>query len=73
MSDEEIARFESLYGIEYDPYYDDPYTEEELPMGKFNVDKRYGDRVYSDGEVFYKTAEGLYYRQGAKPRNWKFW
>jgi hypothetical protein len=73
MSDEEIATFESLYGVEYDPYYDDPYMEEELPQGKYTVDKLYGDRIYADGEVFYKTNDGLYYRQGAKPRNWKFW
>jgi len=74
MTDEEIAAFELEYGVDYDPYYDDPYTEEELPQGKFNVDKRYGDRVYENGEIFYKdTSLGLYYRQGAKPRNLSFW
>lgn len=75
MSDDEINQFEVEYGIEYDPYYDDPYTEDELPgdMG-FKIDKKYGDRIYENGEIFYKEKEtGLYYRQGAKPRNLSFW
>jgi hypothetical protein len=75
MSDDEISLFEMEYGVEYDPYYDDPYTEDELPDDvKFNVDRRYGDRIYENGEVFYKEKEsGLYYRQGAKPRSLSFW
>jgi hypothetical protein len=74
MSQEEIEAFEFEYGVEYDPYYDDPYTEEDLPVGKFSVDKLYGDRVYENGEIFYKDAQsGLFYRQGCKPRNLSFW
>ncbi|CAB9503864.1 expressed unknown protein [Seminavis robusta] len=73
MTDDEIDRFELEFGIDYDPYYDDPYTEEELPEGRFNLDKQYGDRIYDDGEIFYKDADtGLYYRQGAKPRSISF-
>lgn len=75
MSDDEIALFEMEYGVEYDPYYDDPYTEDELPDDvPFNVDRRYGDRIYENGEIFYKDKEsGMYYRQGAKPRSLSFW
>lgn len=74
MTDEQIDVFEREFGIDYDPYYDDPYTEDELPEGKFHLDKQYGDRVYDDGEIFYKDAEtGLFYRQGAKPRSINFW
>lgn len=75
MTDKEIALFEMEYGVEYDPYYDDPYKEEELPDDvSFNVDKKYGDRIYENGEIFYKDKEtGLFYRQGAKPRNLSFW
>jgi hypothetical protein len=75
MTDDEVSLFETDYGVEYDPYYDDPYTEEELPDDiPFNVDKKYGDRIYDNGEIFYKEKEsGLFYRQGAKPRNLSFW
>lgn len=74
MSDEEIAEFEAKYGVEYDPYYDEPYEEDELPEGKYKEDKSYGDRRYANGEVFYKDeATGLFYRQGSKPRQKKFW
>lgn len=75
MSDQEIDMFEMEYGIDYDPYYDDPYTEDELPdNAPFNVDRKYGDRIYKDGEIFYKDkTSGLFYRQGAKPRNLSFW
>jgi hypothetical protein len=75
MSDDEIGLFEMEYGVEYDPYYDDPYAEDELPNDiPFNVDRRYGDRIYENGEIFYKDKEsGLYYRQGAKPRSLSFW
>jgi hypothetical protein len=74
MNEEEIQWHEAQYGIQYDPYYDDPYTIDELPEGPYNVDKQYGDRVYPNGEIFYKDREsGFYYRQGAKPRSIKFW
>lgn len=76
MSDEEIVLFEMEYGVEYDPYYDEPYTEEELDEisdHKFTVDRKYGDRIYENGEIFYKDKEsGLFYRQGAKPRSLSF-
>jgi hypothetical protein len=74
MTDDEIRAFELENGIDYDPYYDEPYLEEELPPGKYKVDKRYGDRIYDDGEIFYKDAKsGLYFRQGSKPRNPSLW
>lgn len=75
MTDDEIDQFEVEYGIEYDPYYDDPYDEDELPDDiDFRVDKKYGDRIYENGEIFYKDkSSGLFYRQGAKPRNLSFW
>ena len=73
MTDAEIEAFELEYGVPYDPYYDEPYTAEELPTDvKYQTDRRYGDRIYENGEIFYQH-EGLYYRQGAKPRNVKFW
>ncbi len=61
--------------VDYDPYYDDPYTEDELPDDiPFNVDKKYGDQIFENGEIFYREKEtGLYYGQGAKPRNLSFW
>jgi hypothetical protein len=75
MDDDEINQFEMEYGIEYDPYYDDPYAEDELPDDvKFRLDKKYGDRIYENGEIFYKDkSSGMFYRQGAKPRNLSFW
>jgi len=74
MTEEEIDDFEMRYGIDYDPYYDDPYSEDELPEGKCTVDGTYGDRIYEDGEIFYKDEKsGLFYRQGCKPRNLSFW
>ncbi|KAG7355824.1 hypothetical protein IV203_000510 [Nitzschia inconspicua] len=75
MTDDDINAFELEYGVEYDPYYDDPYSEDELPDDlSYKVDKRYGDRIYSNGEIFYKDKEsGLFYRQGAKPRSLSFW
>jgi len=73
MNDDEINQFEMEYGVEYDPYYDDPYAEDELPIEKFRLDKKYGDRIYKSGEIFYKEkATGLFYRQGAKPRSLSF-
>ena len=74
MTDEEIADFEARYGVEYDPYYDEPYDESELPEGKYKEDRSYGDRRYANGEVFYKDeSTGMFYRQGSKPRQKKFW
>jgi hypothetical protein len=75
MTDEQIADFEQSYGVQYDPYYDDPYEEDELPPNvPFKEDRRYGDRVYENGETFYKDEEtGLFYREGSKPRQKKFW
>jgi hypothetical protein len=74
MTDAEIEAFELEYGVGYDPYYDDPYGEDELPEGKFSIDKRYRDRIYESGEIFYRDADsGLFYRQGAKPRNLSYW
>jgi hypothetical protein len=73
MTDEEIEIFEAENGVLYDPYYDDPYYVEELPEGKYEIDKIYGDRIYPNGEIFYKDGKsGLYYRQGSKPRNLSF-
>jgi hypothetical protein len=75
MTMEDVSQFEADYGIDYDPYYDDPYTEEELPDDEtFRKDKVYGDRVYASGEVFYYDKESnMYYRQGSKPRVKNFW
>jgi hypothetical protein len=74
MSDAEIQNFESAYNIPYDPYYDEPYTEDELPIGKYKIDKSYGDRRYENGEIFYKDErENVFYRQGSRPRQKKFW
>ena len=74
MTEDEIEAFELEFGVQYDPYYDDPYTEDELPEGKYDVDRLYGDRIYENGEIFYKDAKTkLYYRQGCKPRNLSFW
>ena len=75
MSDAEIRNFESTYNIPYDPYYDEPYTEDELPVGKYKIDKSYGDRRYENGEIFYKEEgkENVFYRQGSRPRQKKFW
>ena len=74
MTDDEIREFETAHGVEYDPYYDEPYAEDELPPGKYKVDKSYGDRRYENGEVFYREEGGsYYYRQGSRPRQKKFW
>ncbi len=40
MTDDEIDAFEVEFGMEYDPYYDDPYTEEDLPDVKFLLDNK---------------------------------
>uniref|UniRef100_A0A7S4RGX6 Uncharacterized protein n=1 Tax=Ditylum brightwellii TaxID=49249 RepID=A0A7S4RGX6_9STRA len=79
MTDEEIADFEREYGVEYDPYYDEPYTEDELPTDmKFRKDSLYKDRRYENGEIFYyDDKQNVFYRQGSKPRKnrpfWQFW
>jgi hypothetical protein len=75
MSQEEIQQLKQDFGVDYDPYYDDPYTQEELPDNvPYKVDKVYGDVIYRNGEVFYKHADsGLYYRQGSQPRSRKLW
>lgn len=74
MSDDDIQAFETEYNIDYDPYYDEPYKEEDLPTdSNYNVDSQYGDRIYDNGEIFFRDKDtGLFYRQGAKPRNWTF-
>lgn len=70
MSPEQIWQLEQVFGVKYDPYYDDPYTEDELPDDiPHQVDYFYGDRIYDNGEIFYKDkTSGLFYRQGALPR-----
>jgi len=76
MSDEQIAEFEETYGVGYDPYYDEPYTADELPDDiSFVEDKVYGDRRYENGEIFYRDErkEDLYWRQGGRPRLKQFW
>lgn len=76
MTDEQIAQFEEEFGIEYDPYYDEPYSGEELPEDmKYREDKVYGDRRYENGEIFYQDEEykNLYWRQGGRPRLKQFW
>jgi len=76
MTDEEINEFEETYGVEYDAYYDEPYTVDELPDDmSFVEDKVYGDRRYENGEIFYR-GEGdnnIYWRQGGRPRLKQFW
>ena len=74
LTEDEIAAFEREYGIEYDAYYDEPYTTDELPEGDYDVDRLYGDRIYKkSGEIFYRDADtGLFWRQGSKPRNLTF-
>lgn len=76
MTDEQINEFEDKYGIEYDPYYDEPYTVDELPDDMtFVEDKVYGDRRYENGEIFYRDENNndLYWRQGGRPRLKQFW
>ena len=76
MTDEQINEFEETYGVQYDPYYDEPYTVDELPDDiSFVEDKVYGDRRYEDGEIFYRdeSNNNLYWRQGGRPRLKQFW
>ncbi len=76
MTDEQINNFEEQYGVAYDPYYDEPYTVDELPDDiSFIEDKVYGDRRYQNGEIFYRDEnnKNLYWRQGGRPRLKQFW
>jgi hypothetical protein len=78
MTDEQINDFEDKYGVIYDPYYDEPYTVDELPDPadvSFVEDKVYGDRRYQNGEIFYRDEndKNLYWRQGGRPRLKQFW
>lgn len=76
MTDEQILEFEEKYGIEYDPYYDEPYTEDELPDDMtFVEDKVYGDRRYENGDIFYRDEnnKSIYWRQGGRPRLKQLW
>ncbi len=68
--DEEIEDFEAEYGAKYDPYYDEPYEEDELPQdGKCYTDGVFMDKRYENGEVFYYDEDlEMYWRQGCKPR-----
>jgi len=76
MTDEQILEFEEKYGIEYDPYYDEPYTKDELPDDMtFVEDKVYGDRRYENGDIFYRDEnnKNIYWRQGGRPRLKQIW
>ena len=70
MTDEQIDDFEAEYGVEYDPYYDEPYEEDELPTdSKCYIDGMFLDRRYENGEIFYYDEDiDMYWRQGSKPR-----
>jgi hypothetical protein len=70
---QERMAFEKEFGLEYDPDYDDPLLEEELPKDlKFIKLSVYGDRMYEDGRVYFKDGD-VYFRRGAKPRLRSFW
>lgn len=76
MTDTQINDFEEKYGVRYDPYYDEPYTVDELPDdSSFIEDKVYGDRRYQNGEIFYRDEndKNLFWRQGGRPRLKQFW
>ena len=68
-------------GVAYDPYYDDPYTEDEMPDDVPWFTGSHDDRHYKNGEIFFFDKNtGFYFRQGCKPRittfydNWfKIW
>ena len=70
MTDDDIEDFEAEYGVEYDPYYDEPYEEDELPTDvKCYTDGMFMDKRYENGEVFYYDEDlEMYWRQGCKPR-----
>merc|ERR1712129_367219 len=66
--DKEADEFEASYDIKFDPYYDQPYVEEELPSDTdFSKDPFFGDRIYENGEIFFKDGS-LFYRKGSRPR-----
>jgi len=66
--------FETSYGIPYEPYYDVPYEEEELPTDVgYSKDPFFGDRVYENGEQFFSVGKGMYYRKGSRPRMKFIW
>ena len=68
-----VEKFEKEFGLEYDPEYDDPLLEEELPKDlKFIKLSVFGDRMYEDGSVYFKDGD-VYFRRGAKPRLRSFW
>jgi hypothetical protein len=70
---QERMAFEKEFGLEYDPDYDDPLLEEQLPKDlKFIKLSVYGDRMYEDGRVYFKDGD-VYFRRGAKPRLRSFW
>eukprot|EP00586_Coscinodiscus_wailesii_P022185 CAMPEP_0172503708 /NCGR_PEP_ID=MMETSP1066-20121228/171485_1 /TAXON_ID=671091 /ORGANISM="Coscinodiscus wailesii, Strain CCMP2513" /LENGTH=171 /DNA_ID=CAMNT_0013279549 /DNA_START=260 /DNA_END=774 /DNA_ORIENTATION=+ len=73
--DEERERedFESMYGLKYDPYYEEPYEEDELPSDvSYNTDPFFGDRIYENGDMFFKEGK-VFYRKGGRPRMKFFW
>lgn len=74
LSPEEIEEFEEIYGVKYDPYYDQPYFEDELPNDvDFYKDPYFGDRTYENGETFFRDGD-MFWRKGSKPRmkfSWK--
>jgi len=74
LSEKEIRELETL-GVQYDPYYDDPYAKDELPEDiPYQDVKRTGDRMYENGETFFLDPETeLYFRQGSRPRMKPFW
>jgi len=65
-------RFEREYGVEYDPFYDEPYAEDELPADLRFTKTAFGDRIYENGEAFFKSGD-VWYRRGSKPRMKFFW
>lgn len=76
MTDDQIRSFEKEWSVKYDPYYDEPYTKDELPEDEpFVDDKFYGDRRYKNGEIFYRDENNpdLYWRSGGRPRLRQFW
>ena len=76
MADDQINEFEGTYGVECDPYYQEPYMVDELPDDmSFVEDKVYGDRRYEKGQIFYRNEsnDDLYWRQGCRPLLQQFW
>jgi hypothetical protein len=82
MTDDQSNEVEGMYGVEYDPYYDEPYTVAEFPDDmSFVEDKQvyqYGDRRYTTRRERFSIApkcnNDLYWRQGGgRPRLRQFW